>query len=200
MYHEAKKLLYNSNELIFSHMGSDLKILSSSVAPCACRVPESKCCNGRLPFNEVTFKLGDQNDMTFAEMNIHGFGCVLRYLRTPIDINFLTLDLQACAFSSTAQVKGFAAGLINIHVHGRLILMGKDYHLKLGVREFPMNLNMKIQPASVCFYSKNEENTAFAGTFADLYFKANNSNEVVAMPGQVIKDSTTEYENWLAGL
>ena len=37
-----------------------------------------------------------------------------------------------------------------------------------------------------------------AETLDDLRFKADNSDDVVAMPGPVIRGSTAEYEMWLA--
>ena len=143
----------------------------------------------------AVFKLGCSLFPELSLTCVQAFKGVLESLRSPLQVETLTIDLRAYAFRSDRQLQDFCCdALKNVKVRKMLILKGLDVHLELNVRSFPAFLGMSIQPLryDVRFRTAHwKELGAFTSMHIPLaqYPKA---GELVT-----INDPTSKYDKWL---
>ncbi|KAL9130106.1 MAG: hypothetical protein Q9217_001622 [Psora testacea] len=196
LYHTARQALYAQNAFIFRHYGSDIKTLVSSVGLYACRKQSCMQGGGALVFNEVVFQLGDTCNPERANMQVYTFGDVLFYLRRPLHINNLTINIAPYTWRSNQQLKAFCTALRNVIVKDSLTIRGLDVHLELELRQLAMALRMEAQPvrSDVSFRTAGCQQL---GRFSCTYVRAQTIDDLEVHNGRTIEDPLSKYCEWV---
>ena len=196
LYHVARQAMYEQNLFVFRYFGSDIKAITGSVGLWACRKDGCKY-GGKSPvINEADFHLGDSYNPESGAMKISSFGCILKHLTNPLNINILTIDIAPYTWRSNSQLEVFCGSLGKVKIHKTLVVRGLDVHLELDIRMLARALGMNVQPINFGVTFRGTHWKDLGGFFC-VYMAAKSDTELEVQAGQIVQDPKSRYEKWL---